>query len=404
MQGDDQTNGDQTTSAGSAPTNPVQHRKFGSPFSSTATNDMLVRVPTTSHPNATWKDLPQPVGPAPYHLKLEDVLHPDSIAAINKAGKLVFHTVGDTGGIKNPNYQIDVTNQMIADLETTDPAARPAFLYHLGDVVYYYGKAQDYAAQFYEPYNLYTLPIFAIPGNHDGDLDPTDSAQTKSLEAFVTNFCAETPHITQDAGDIHQDAMTQPNVYWTLEAPFVTFIGLYTNVPAGGDIHQDQYDWFVNELKTAPRDKALIVSMHHPIYSADDVHVGSDNMGTIFEKAIEEAGRVPHAVLAGHVHNYQRFMHNINGQNVLFIVAGAGGYWNLHHVRKDPAGNKVQTPYQIPGTDVTLASYCDTNHGYLQLEITSQKTLTGKYISVPGLKDPHDAQPTVLDTFILNLP
>jgi len=65
MQGDDQTNGDQTTSAGSAPTNPVQHRKFGSPFSSTATNDMLIRVPTTSHPNATWKDLPQPVGPAP---------------------------------------------------------------------------------------------------------------------------------------------------------------------------------------------------------------------------------------------------------------------------------------------------------------------------------------------------
>ena len=77
--------------------------------------------------------------------------------------------------------------------------------------------------------------------------------------------------------------------------------------------------------------------------------------------------------------------------------------WNLHHVRKDPAGNKVQTPYQIPGTDVTLASYCDTNHGYLQVEITSQKTLTGKYISVPGPKDPHDAQPTVLDTFILNL-
>jgi acid phosphatase type 7 len=38
--------------------------------------------------------------------------------------------------------------------------------------------------------------------------------------------------------------MDQPNVYWTLQAaPFLTIIGLYTNVPGGGEVHADQQDW-----------------------------------------------------------------------------------------------------------------------------------------------------------------
>lgn len=47
---------------------------------------------------------------------------------------------------------------------------RPSFLYHLGDVVYFYGEASNYYPQFYEPYAFYPVPIFAIPGNHDGDI------------------------------------------------------------------------------------------------------------------------------------------------------------------------------------------------------------------------------------------
>src|SRR5690348_17748218 len=34
----------------------------------------------------------------------------------------------------------------------------PAFLYHLGDVVYYYGEADRYYEQFYEPYKGYDAP------------------------------------------------------------------------------------------------------------------------------------------------------------------------------------------------------------------------------------------------------
>ena len=76
----------------------------------------------------------------------------------------------------------------------------PSFFYILGDVIYYYGEASNYYPQFYEPYLHYPAPIFAIPGNHDGDLATPVPQGVTSLEAFVNNFCATTPHVTPDAG------------------------------------------------------------------------------------------------------------------------------------------------------------------------------------------------------------
>jgi hypothetical protein len=94
--------------------------------------------------------------------------------------------------------------------------------YHLGDVVYYNGESKEYYPQFYEPYQHYQNPIFAIPGNHDGD--PSPDGNEKSLDAFVRNFCATSKDVTPDAGEINKSPMVQPNVYWTLEAPYVTSV------------------------------------------------------------------------------------------------------------------------------------------------------------------------------------
>ncbi len=77
---------------------------------------------------------------------------------------------------------------MTADCQVPDSAARPVFFYHLGDVIYYTGLGSEYYNQFYEPYQQYPLPIFAIPGNHDGEVDDTTQ---QSLAAFVTNFLRE---------------------------------------------------------------------------------------------------------------------------------------------------------------------------------------------------------------------
>ena len=104
-------------------------------------------------------------------------------------------------------------------------------------MIYNFGEADDYYYEFYEPYAHYPAPIFAIPGNKDGDC--RTGSNGKSLAAFVTNFCAK-KKVTVDAGGISRWPMIQPNVYWTLEAPFVTIIGLYSNVPNAGVIKQDQ--------------------------------------------------------------------------------------------------------------------------------------------------------------------
>jgi hypothetical protein len=55
-------------------------------------------------------------------------------------------------------------------------------------------------------------------------------------------------------------------------------------------------------------------------------------MAEILDKAFEDAARTPDLILSGHVHDYQRFTHTIKGKPVPYIVAGNGGYHNLHRL------------------------------------------------------------------------
>src|SRR2546430_2886367 len=185
----------------------------------------------------------------------------------------------------------------------------------------------------------------AIPGNHDGDVPPHTDAV--SLAAFTENFCAPAPRHTEEAGDNDRDAMTEPNAYWTLVTPFATIVGLYTNVPEGGRVDDDQRAWLVEELKAAPADRALLLALHHPGISLDDHHSGSTVMHELLDAAAESAGRVPDAVLTAHVHNYQRFTRTWSGRQVPFIVAGAGGFHHLHYLTHNP-GWPVTGPFPGP--------------------------------------------------------
>ncbi|MCY2966011.1 MAG: hypothetical protein NT069_20665, partial [Planctomycetota bacterium] len=101
----------------------------------------------------------------------------------------------------------------------------------------------------------------------------------------------------------------------------------------------------------------------------------------VFEQAISASDRVPDLVLHGHVHNYQRFTWHVRGREVPVIVAGAGGYRNLHHVGR-PQGIPLRTPYRVEGVPAVLESYTDDRHGFLRLEVTAQR-ITGKYYAIP---------------------
>jgi len=307
---------------------------------------------------------------------------------------MVFHMVGDTGGINETSDEENVASYMEQDFSSNAMESNPAFYYHLGDVVYYEGEGMNYYAQFYEPYNRYPAPILAIPGNHDGDVDPT-TGET-SLEAFVRNFCAQVPIHSPDAKDATRDAMTQPNVYWTLQTPLLTIIGLYSNCPEGGQLSADQMSWFASELQAAPTDKALIVAVHHPIYSAYGAHPGSQPLKDLFERTCANANRVPDAVFTGHVHNYQRFNGQLCGKPVPFFVVGAGGYNKRLHVLAQPF-HDGQPPFEMPGSVGTLESFCDQSHGYMRVDVTKGK-ITCNYFAVPDPSVPQGKPLAPFDT------
>ena len=336
-------------------------------------------VDPNRNPPQPWRDLPPPTGSAPYHMDLSSILAPESIDSIVQNGSMIFHAVGDTGGVNTPTQIENVESFMESDFSNPDITTHPSFFYHLGDVVYYEGELQNYFPEFYEPYMNYPGPIVAIPGNHDGDVDPQTGES--SLEGFVRNFCSQAPVHTPEAGDSPRTAMTQPNVYWTFLTPLVTIIGLYSNCPEGGQLSQAQIDWFLSELANAPKDRAVIVAVHHPIYSAYGSKPGSQHLYAMLNSAATTTGRVPELVLTGHVHDYQRFTGTLAGKDVPMIIAGAGGYnAKLHTLHK--AFHTTKLPITIPGAGGILENFCDDQHGYLRIKVTKKAVLV-EYVAVP---------------------
>jgi hypothetical protein len=281
---------------------------------------------------------------SPPRISLADIMDDAFMASIQSAGRIVFHAVGDTGAAKNNN---PATEASVADLMAADVAAggtdAPAFFFHLGDVVYYFGEGQYYYDQFYEPYRAYDRPIFAIPGNHDGMVYGSSPSKPAlpTLEAFLRNFCAGSPSPSPDAGTLVRSGMTQPGVYFTLDAPFVSIIGLYSNVLEGPGIissqegryplGNEQTQFLTSELTRLKSDhdqgaRAVILAVHHPPLSVDSKHGGSTGLSTDIDACCRAAGLWPDVVLSGHAHLYQRFARTMDGRTIPYIVSGSGGF------------------------------------------------------------------------------
>lgn len=320
-----------------------------------------------------------------------DIILPDEAKTSRDAELLVFHAVGDTGGVNGEEVQMAISDAMEGQISaaTQNNKPIPAFFYHLGDVVYFNGESSLYASQFYEPYQKYSGTIFAIAGNHDGDnrARPGDPVDTEpSLFGFMRNFCDTKSQFDSK----HRSTMTQPYVYWTFETPFATIVGLYSNIDGMLDARgtSEQLQWFQQQVANASPDKALIIAVHHPPYSLDTHHGGYHDIGIALDKVIQETGRVPTIVLSGHVHSYQRFERDLNLHKVPYIIAGAGGYATksqaLHKIEKDQDGDPLPPNFQTSLPDLKLMSYNDQEPGFLRITIDAKKkTLTSDYFLVP---------------------
>ena len=333
-----------------------------------------------------FKTLPRPTGEYPYRLDIRKLLGDKSWFLKDR---MTFHMVGDTGSARHSAFQALIasalTQQAGLDVTLSD---KPAFLFHLGDIVYNHGEATAYPKQFFAPYEDYPAPIFAIAGNHDGDINTDSDLIYQSLDAFVDVFCDTYQRKIMFGKGSKRLSMVQPNVYWTLVTPLAHFIGLYANVTKHGTIADDQFDWFVEELRYADSlrtNHAIIVCLYQAPYSADTNHGSSRAMIAFLEKAFEVANVKPDIVFSGHVHNYQRFTKTYeDGSVVPYVIAGAGGYADLHAVASVDDSRVEDTQPLLD--QVRLENFCDDRFGFLKVGVEKKEeglVLVGEYYTLP---------------------
>ena len=89
------------------------------------------------------------------------VFDPKARKAASDAGKLVFHCVGDTGGIHGTATQEAIATEVENQLKDAGEGDQARFFYHLGDVIYFNGQSTLYKSEFYEPFQYYPALIFA---------------------------------------------------------------------------------------------------------------------------------------------------------------------------------------------------------------------------------------------------
>jgi hypothetical protein len=308
-----------------------------------------------------------------------------AIQRILSNGQIIFHATGDCGSTRGPTTQNEVTDKMVADFTGALPAEIPQFALLLGDVVYNFGESQYYYDQFYEPYRNYPAPVLAAAGNHDGMISPL--AHATSLAGYLRNFCADPAQgytVTPEAGGLSRTAQIQPGVFFTFDAPFVRILVLYSNtledpgVISNPDVGSAQIAYLKAALARVKRENfagALLFAHHHPPYATGGQHGSSVEMRQQMDAVCAAAGVWPHAVLAGHAHNYQRFTrHRPDGSDIPYIVCGNGG----HNVQKlkSVSGAAVRAPQLFQtasATDdaVTFENYDDTDYGYLRLVVNA---------------------------------
>jgi hypothetical protein len=209
--------------------------------------------------------------------------------------------------------------------------------------------------------------------------------------------------------------MTQPGVYFTLDAPFVRIIGLFSNSledpglissekglwPGVPDVQLDYLAAQLKRIKTEKYTGAVILATHHPPFSYAPPPQGSGGGGNHgsslamlgeIDEICKKQGVYPHAFLAGHAHNYQRFerLVRFGGSDieVPFIVCGDGGH-NVNRVVQGRNGQPAVEPQfnmtvdyldkkpVVQSKGLKLKAYDDESYGYLRITVDKKKMKIG---------------------------
>jgi acid phosphatase type 7 len=185
--------------------------------------------------------------------------------------------------------------------------AHPAFISIGGDIVYRGDDGNDWKVWDTEitAWTKDKIPVYPALGNHDlyGD-------QKVALANYFQRF---------------RDL--QNNRYYSVRAANTLLLVLDSSLD---ETSGPQGQWLIHELDTLPSDVDFVCFvLHHPPYTdSSDQAAGGGHSARSSEQALAKmlVDRQPHTrarfvVIAGHVHNYERYERG----GVLYLVTGGGG-------------------------------------------------------------------------------
>jgi hypothetical protein len=129
--------------------------RFAHPFFTTTPKTKRKTIPgvgkgLSDYPSKAWLLEKIPAPNRDPTMTLDEIVGTAGLKQIQTAGSITFHSVGDTG---SPDTMTEIISEAMAtDYDIAHPETCPAFLLHLGDVIYYDNTDKGYLDQFYTPY------------------------------------------------------------------------------------------------------------------------------------------------------------------------------------------------------------------------------------------------------------
>jgi hypothetical protein len=225
------------------------------------------------------------------------------------------------------------------------------------DVIYPAGGVGEYADKFYRPYSRYPAPIYGVPGNHDWYDD---------LTGFMLHFCGvepkeRPPNPPGAAGSGRRLARfllwrrprrvsarrvarmktlrprleqlgVLPGPYFALDAGPILLVAIDTGIIAG--IDREQGEWLRRVSAASEKPKILLTGK--PIYVDGQYRPCCIEGGGTVDDVVRVPAHNYVAVIAGDIHNYQRYPITLpDGRTIQHVVNGGGGAF-LHATHKIP--------------------------------------------------------------------
>jgi 3',5'-cyclic AMP phosphodiesterase CpdA len=209
---------------------------------------------------------------------------------------------------------------------------KPQFLVINGDLVFHGGNADDWAVYDRETKKLREagIKIFPVLGNHDL-ADSESGSLANHFRRFLRVF-AKYDQRTGQSGPLANYFQRFPEIrgcrWYSLRAGNVLLFMLDT--ASEQKMGSAQRQWLDGSLSAVPRDVDFVVLvMHHPLYTKSSEHPSGEGHAArpqelSLAKMLEERQKTMRArmvVLAGHVHNYERYQYG----GIMYIVSGGGG-------------------------------------------------------------------------------